>query len=220
MLKLTEISRRYPGKVPVTALNRLNLSVERGEFVSIVGSSGSGKSTLMHILGCLDRPDEGQYLLDGRDISRASASTRAAIRREYIGFVFQNFQLIEGCTALENVELSLILRGYDVHTRHRLAREALDAVGLSSRMHHRPGALSGGQQQRVAIARACVGNSPLILADEPTGNLDGENAASIMALLSSLHSQGRTLILITHDPNVAKQAQRQLRLENGILREL
>ena len=217
MLSLTGISRRYPGNIPVTALDGVNLTVEDGDFVSIVGSSGSGKSTLMHILGCLDRPDQGEYLLDGCSVSRASPAMRAQLRRDHIGFVFQDFQLIEGCTALENVELPLVFRGIAPQERRRMAMRALDAVGLSERMHHRPSELSGGQQQRVSIARACAGNPSLILADEPTGNLDEANTDAIMTLLESLHREGHTLILITHDADVAARAGRRLRLENGRL---
>jgi len=221
LLQLSGICRYYPppesGCAPVTALEQVSLHVRPGEFVSIIGHSGSGKSTLMHILGCLDRPDSGNYVLDGIDTCACTAAQRAAIRREHIGFIFQSFHLIEGSSALENVELPLIFRGISSRERKQLARHALETVGLSARMHHRPGELSGGQQQRVAIARAIAAAPGLLLADEPTGNLDTENSAQIMELLCSLHRQGHTLVLITHDPAVAARAQRTLRLENGRL---
>lgn len=200
----------------VCALNKISLTVPDNQFLSIVGASGSGKTTLMNILGCLDRPTSGRYLLGGRDVGALSSDALAALRGREIGFVFQSFRLSPDMSALENVALPLIFQG--VPRRERLARaaQALERVGLAQRMRHRPGALSGGQQQRVAIARAVCTNPRLLLADEPTGNLDGAAAAEIMHMLDMLHDEGRTIVLITHDPAVARRAQRTVTIENGV----
>lgn len=216
MLKMTGVEKIYStGVVSVTALSGVNLSVEEGEFVAIVGPSGSGKSTLMNLIGCLDVPTSGQYWLDGREVSRLSDDELADIRNLKVGFVFQGFNLLARLSALENVELPLIYRGYGAGERRRLAMEALNRVGLGERLHHKPSELSGGQQQRVAIARALAGNPALILADEPTGNLDSQSGRDVLNNLQELHRQGRTIILITHDNDVAAKAKRIIRIQDG-----
>lgn len=215
LIELERVSKVYEGGERVTALADVSLTIDRGEFVAVVGQSGSGKSTLMNILGCLDLPSGGRYRLDGVDVSRASAATLAQVRSRQIGFVFQGFHLIPSLTALENVELPLIYRGMGRDERRRRAEESLRRVGLSQRMRHRPNELSGGQQQRVAIARALAAQPPLILADEPTGNLDSTSGAEIMAMLHALHQDGHTVVLITHDAAVAQQAQRRIEIKDG-----
>lgn len=216
LISLENIVKIYEtGTVSVKALDRVNIAVHRGEWLAIVGQSGSGKSTLMNVMGCLDTPSDGRYYLDGRDVSRLSAKELADIRGRQIGFVFQKFHLIPDLTALENVELPLLYRGLSASARRRLAMESLKRVGLENRMHHRPGELSGGQQQRVAIARAVAAHPPLILADEPTGNLDTASGEAVMALLKSLHEDGHTVVLITHDSRVADQAERTVTLVDG-----
>lgn len=215
LIELERVSKVYEGGERVTALADVSLTIDRGEFVAVVGQSGSGKSTLMNILGCLDLPSGGRYRLDGVDVSRASAATLAQVRSRQIGFVFQGFHLIPSLTALENVELPLIYRGMGRDERRRRAEESLRRVGLSQRMRHRPNELSGGQQQRVAIARALAAQPPLILADEPTGNLDSASGAEIMAMLHALHQDGHTVVLITHDAAVAQQAQRRIEIKDG-----
>ncbi len=199
------------------ALRDATFSVGRGEMVAIVGRSGSGKSTLMNLLGCLDRPTAGSYRLDGREVAALSRGELAALRNREIGFVFQQFHLVGGLTARENVELPLVYRGLPRADRRRRAEEALDCVGLGDRLSHRPAELSGGQQQRVAIARAMVGEPPLLLADEPTGNLDTRSAAEVMAVLHRLHGQGHTVLLITHDTALAASLPRCLHMEDGVL---
>lgn len=181
----------------------------------MVGSSGSGKSTMMNILGCLDVPTSGSYLLDGQDVSHFTDDELSEIRNEKIGFIFQGFHLIPGLSALENVELPLLYRGVPRHERRSAAIEALTRMGLASRLHHRPNQMSGGQQQRVAIARAIVGKPPIILADEPTGNLDQKTGAEVMSLLAELHREGKTIVLITHDQKVAACAQRIIEISDG-----
>ena len=216
LIQLEQIKKTYgQGETAVHALQDLSLTVCRGEFAAIVGQSGSGKSTLMNLLGCLDFPDEGRYLLQGRPIDRLQREALTPIRRETIGFVFQQFHLIPSLTALENAELPLLYRRLSRKERRQKALWALDQVGLAHRAHHRPGQLSGGQQQRAAIARAIAADPPILLADEPTGNLDRENARRIMDILTRLWQDGRTLILITHDPTVAQQAPRRLCLQDG-----
>ena len=203
------------GDVELRALDGVSFSIDREEFVSIMGHSGSGKSTMMNILGCLDVPDEGEYRLDGQSVGGMTSDSLARIRNSTIGFVFQGFNLLPRATALENVELPLIYAG--VHARERRERgvSALERVGLADRIGHRPNQLSGGQQQRVAIARALVGETPLILADEPTGNLDTATSAEIMDLFTSLNRSGKTVVLVTHEPDVAEYSARIIRFQDG-----
>ena len=205
------------GEEEIRALDGVNLRVEQGEFVAVVGQSGSGKSTLMHLLGCLDRPTDGCYRLGGRDVSTLSQRELARIRNRQIGFVFQGFNLIAGLSALENVELPLSYRRMPAARRRELATECLCRVGLSHRLHHRPSEMSGGQQQRVAIARAVATQPDLILADEPTGNLDPQSGSEVMELLCQLNREGKTILLITHDSGIAAKAQRAVRMHNGRL---
>ncbi len=214
MIRLEHLHKIYQdGSLSVHALRDVNLHVPRGEFVTIMGPSGSGKSTLLHILGCLDHPTEGQYLFDGRDVRNFNDRELALTRNKRIGFVFQSFNLLVRETALENVTLPLLYAGEkNVMSR---GREALDAVGLSHRAHHRPGQLSGGEQQRVAIARAIVKQPDLILADEPTGNLDSAVGHQIMQLFDNVQKQGITIVLITHNPEIARLGSRTLQLRDG-----
>jgi len=201
----------------VTALRDVTFSVDRGEMIAVVGRSGSGKSTLMQLLGCLDRPTAGSYRLEGREVTELSVGRLAALRGREIGFVFQQFHLLPTLTALENVELPLLYRGIPRRERRRRAEECLCQMGLAHRLTHMPAELSGGQQQRVAIARAVAGRPPLVLADEPTGNLDRASAAGVMECLRRLHRQGTTLLLITHDEGLAASLPRRLRLAEGRL---
>lgn len=203
------------GENEVRALDGVSFSVEPGEFVAVVGQSGSGKSTLMNILGCLDTPTSGEYRLEGQDVAGLSEKKLTQIRNREIGFVFQGFNLIPGLDALENVELPLLYRGLPREERRRLAQEALEEVGLSGRVHHKPNQMSGGQQQRVAIARAIAAKPPIILADEPTGNLDSKSGESVMNILNSLNEEGKTVILITHDDKIAKTAGRTIKIQDG-----
>jgi putative ABC transport system ATP-binding protein len=205
----------HTGDVELRALDGVSFSVERGEFVSIMGHSGSGKSTMMNILGCLDVPDGGEYALDGERTDRLSKDELAKIRNAKIGFVFQGFNLLPRATALENVELPLIYSGVPGKTRKERGKNALERVGLADRMGHRPSQMSGGQQQRVAIARALVGETPLILADEPTGNLDTKTSAEIMDLFVALNREGKTIILVTHEPDIAEYSARTIRFQDG-----
>lgn len=204
-----------PGENEVWALDHVSLEVQKGEFVAIIGHSGSGKSTLMNMLGCLDVPTSGEYYLNGKDVSELGDNQLSEIRNEEIGFIFQGFNLISNLTAIENVELPLIYRGIGRGERHKLAMEALNMVGLEKRIHHKPAEMSGGQQQRVAIARAIAAKPPVILADEPTGNLDSVSTKEIMGILRSLHDTGRSVILITHDNDIAEQAKRVVRILDG-----
>lgn len=204
-----------PGENEVRALDGVSLTIDRGEYVAIIGQSGSGKSTLMNMLGCLDVPTSGEYLLNGQDVSDMSDDELSDIRNKEIGFIFQGFNLIPNLTAVENVELPLIYRGVGKKERNELAVEALKMVGLSHRMDHKPSEMSGGQQQRVAIARAIAARPPVILADEPTGNLDTASSKEIIAILKGLHKEGRTVILITHDNEIADQAKRVIRIRDG-----
>ena len=203
------------GDVEVRALNGVSLHIRPREFVSIIGPSGSGKSTLMNMIGCLDVATSGEYYLDGKRVENMSENELAAIRNEKIGFIFQGFNLLNKLTAEENVELPLIYRGVAPARRRELAEEALARVGLEGRMHHKPKELSGGQQQRVAIARALSSKPPLILADEPTGNLDSKSGVEVMKMLKEIHAEGNTIVLITHDADVAQQAQRVVRIADG-----
>ena len=218
MIRLENIRKTYKmGDIQVHALDGISMGISRGEALAIVGPSGSGKSTLMNIIGCLDTPTSGTYILNDRAVSRLSGNELAEVRNTQIGFVFQSYNLLPRQTALENVELPLIYRGLPGRVRREYALAALEKVGLTDRMRHRPTELSGGQQQRVAIARALVGDSPVILADEPTGNLDSTSGRDVMNVLLKLHRQGKTLILITHDSHVAKLAERQVRIIDGRL---
>ena len=204
-----------PGENEVRALDGVSLAVYKGEFVAIVGHSGSGTSTLMNMIGCLDTPTSGTYFLNGQDVSALSDNALSAIRNEQIGFIFQSFNLIKNLNALENVELPLIYRGLPAGKRRLLALEALERVGLASRMDHRPNQMSGGQQQRVAVARAIAAHPPLILADEPTGNLDTRAGARVFEIIRALHAEGNTIVLITHDEGLARKAQRIVRITDG-----
>ncbi|MDP4120776.1 MAG: ABC transporter ATP-binding protein [Bacillota bacterium] len=199
----------------VKALDDVSIEIESGEIVSVIGQSGSGKSTLMNILGCLDTPTKGEYCLNGRDVGKLSERELSVIRNRTIGFIFQSFNLVPTLSALENVELPLIYRGISRAERQELAKEALLKVGLSERMKHRPRELSGGQQQRVAIARALAANPPVILADEPTGNLDTACGTAVMEILLGLQNEGKTVILITHDKNTADLAGRKICIQDG-----
>ena len=201
--------------VVVHALRRIDLTIQKGEFVAIVGVSGSGKSTMMNIIGCLDRPTQGRYTLDGIDVTRRSNDARAIVRNRLIGFVFQGFNLLPRTTALENVELPLVYRGVSTGDRRKRALEALGAVGLADRLHHTPNQLSGGQQQRVAIARALVTSPPLLLADEPTGNLDTRTSFEVLGLLQRLNREGITIVLVTHEPDIAACATRVITMRDG-----
>jgi putative ABC transport system ATP-binding protein len=216
LLDLAGVSRRYQmGAETIWALHDVTFSVSPGEFVGIVGQSGSGKSTLLNILGCLDTATDGSYRLRGRDVRGLSDDALSDLRNREIGFVFQTFQLLPRTTALENVELPLVYRGIGPARRRALARHALERVGLGRRMRHRPNELSGGQRQRVAIARALVAEPAILLADEPTGNLDSATGREILALFAELHASGNTIILVTHEPAIAAQCPRALRLSDG-----
>jgi len=214
LIRLDAVTKVYRmGEVELRALDRVSLTIRAGEFVAIMGPSGSGKTTMMNLLGCLDVPSEGSYLLDGTDVGRRTDDQLANIRNRKIGFVFQSFNLIPRTTALRNVELPMIYAG--IRDRATRARSALERVGLGHRMKHLPSELSGGQQQRVAIARAMVVDPAILLADEPTGNLDSASSAEIMKLLVELNEQGRTIVLITHEEDIARYARRVVRLHDG-----
>ncbi len=219
MIELRGVSKAYwTGAGPVHALNKLDLKIEAGEFVSIMGQSGSGKSTLMNILGCLDRPTEGQYLLGDLDVANLSDKSRSALRGRWFGFIFQNYNLLPRLSALEQVELPLLYN--QVPNRRRRASEALDRLGLSDRLHHRPDQLSGGQQQRVAIARSLVVNPQVILADEPTGALDTDTGNEIMEILSDLVEERRiTVVVVTHEPHIADWSKRSILMRDGLIRD-
>ncbi|MCZ6446596.1 MAG: ABC transporter ATP-binding protein [Planctomycetota bacterium] len=216
--ELRAVHRTYlkpDGSVLVDALGGIDLCIEVGEYIAVMGASGSGKSTLMNILGCLDRPTAGSYRLDGGDVSSMSDDELSRIRREKIGFVFQAYNLISELNALENVEVPLFYQGVSRAERHRRGVAKLEQVGLGDRLSHRPSELSGGEQQRVAIARALVNNPAVIMADEPTGNLDSKTGQTILDLLSNLHSQGMTIIVVTHDERIAEHCQRVVLLRDG-----
>jgi putative ABC transport system ATP-binding protein len=216
LISLTEIRKNYVmGKEVLEVLKGVSLTIEKGEYVALMGPSGSGKSTLMNMIGCLDSPTSGNYILNGQDVSRMRDSELAEIRNKEIGFVFQTFNLMPRQTALENVALPLIYAGIKKTVREEMARKALIDVGLSDRMGHRPNELSGGQRQRVAVARALVNNPAILLADEPTGNLDSKTSVEIMNLFDELHARGNTIILVTHEEDIAKYAKRVVRLRDG-----
>jgi len=216
LIEVSHLMKIYnPGENEVRALDDVSLQIKQGEFVAIIGQSGSGKSTFMNILGCLDIPTSGNYYLNGKDVSDLSDDELSEIRNQEIGFIFQGFNLIPGLTALENVELPLIYRNVPATKRRELAVESLKKVGLEKRMEHKPAEMSGGQQQRVAIARALAAAPPIILADEPTGNLDSKSSHEIMEILGKLHAEGKTVILITHDDGIAASAKRVIRIMDG-----
>ena len=216
LIEIRDIYKIYnPGENEVRALDGIDLTVEHGEFLAIVGQSGSGKSSLMNMLGLLDIPTSGTYTLDGVDVANMTDDELSEIRNKEIGFIFQGFNLIPSLTAVENVELPLVYRGMKKEERNKLALEALERVGLSHRLDHLPKQMSGGQQQRVAIARAVAARPPIILADEPTGNLDSHSGVEVMKILHELHEEGRTIILITHDNDIANEAQRVIRIQDG-----
>jgi len=216
IISLKDISRFYEvGTETVKALNGIDLSIHKNEFVAMMGPSGSGKSTVMNILGCLDTPTRGSYFLNDVDVSKMTDSELAEVRNREIGFIFQTFNLLLRSTALENVVLPLIYAGYPKHQRIEMAKEALEHVQLGDRINHRPNELSGGQRQRVAIARALVNNPSIVLADEPTGNLDSKTSVEIMGLLEEIHGEGNTIILVTHEPDIALHAHRIVRLMDG-----
>ena len=219
IIALSDVHKVYDtGEVKVAALRGVSLSVLRGEFVSIVGASGSGKSTLMNLIGCLDRPTSGRYLFDGEDTSRMSRTELAHIRNRKLGFVFQGFNLLKRHTAVENVEMPLIYAGVGARERRRRAMEMLKLVGLTERAHHTPAQLSGGQQQRVAIARALINRPQLLLADEPTGNLDSRTGAEILAEFERLNRElGQTIVIVTHDSGLAAHAPRQVTVRDGLI---
>lgn len=218
MIRLDNVTKTYTmGEIELTVLKGISLDVISGDFYSIIGPSGSGKSTLMNILGCLDVPTSGEYFLDGKEISTYNENDLARIRNEKIGFIFQKFNLLPRLDAFENVELPLIYRGVKSKKRKEETEMALDSVGLYDRMHHKPNELSGGQQQRVAIARALVGNPSVLLADEPTGNLDTKSGNEVLDILESLNKRGRTIIVITHDFEVAERSKTEITLRDGII---
>ncbi len=216
MLEVTDLCKVYrDGDREIWALDHVSLTIREGEMVAIMGSSGSGKSTLMNILGCLDQPTSGSYILNGQEVARLSQQEQATLRNRELGFVFQSFNLLPRMSALQNVELPLVYAGVSVEKRRKLAEEALIKVGLGQRMGHKPKELSGGQQQRVAIARALVNKPKLILADEPTGNLDSHASIEIMALFQELHASGMTVVMVTHEPDIAEYTERIVTFRDG-----
>ena len=217
IIALRQVSKIYRiGEVEIPALNDVSLEIERGAFVAIMGASGSGKSTLLNVLGCLDRPTAGQYFLDDAETSRLSSEALAGVRNRKIGFVFQNFNLLARTTALENVELPLFYGPWmSGAAKRKKARALLERVGLGDRFHHHPSQLSGGQQQRVAIARALINDPPLVLADEPTGNLDSKSGTEIMAVFEQLNAEGITVVMVTHEDDIARYARRVIHMRDG-----
>ena len=217
-IRLRDIKKIYKmGGQELAALNGINLDIKRGEFAALMGPSGSGKSTLMNILGCLDRPTVGSYELEGKEVAHLSDYELAVMRNKHIGFVFQNFNLLSRISSLENVALPLVYAGVGASERRKRAQEVLEAVGLGDRAEHLPNELSGGQRQRVAIARALVNNPEIIMADEPTGNLDTKSTKEIMEIFQEMHGRGKTIILVTHEPEIAVCANRQLLVRDGVI---
>jgi len=221
LIKLNKIKKIYDQgeENEFHALDGINLEIGKGDFVAIMGVSGSGKSTLMNIIGCLDKPTSGVYFLEGDEIEKKSSSELVKIRRNKIGFVFQNFNLLPRMQAVKNVELPLVYKGVRPKKRRQIAKKMLEEVGLGNRIRHRPNMLSGGEQQRVAIARALVNNPSVLLADEPTGNLDSKSGSQVMDLLSKLHKEGTTIIVVTHDPKIAAKTDRVIKINDGIIEE-
>ena len=218
LISLTDIGRKYViGAETIHALKSVSLTINKGEFVALMGPSGSGKSTLMNILGCLDTPTKGVYILNGNQVSQMSDGELAEIRNKEIGFVFQTFNLLPRSSSLDNVALPLVYAGVSREERDGRATKTLESVGLGNRVHHKPNELSGGQRQRVAIARALVNNPSIILADEPTGNLDTKTSVEIMGLLEEIHSKGNTIILVTHEEDIAQHAHRIVRMRDGLI---
>lgn len=216
LIEMKNITKEYSvGEIKIKALDNVSLQISKGEFVAITGQSGSGKSTIMNILGCLDKPESGTYILNGQDVFRANGKKLSQIRNREIGFIFQSFNLISSLSAEENIELPLIYRGIKKAERRILAKNALAMVGLENRAEHLPGQLSGGQQQRVAIARAIALSPPLILADEPTGNLDAASGKEIMSILLRLNKEGKTIVMITHDNAIASVIPKQIKISDG-----
>ena len=216
IITVDNINKTYKnGSLELQVLKNISFKVDKGEFLAIMGSSGSGKSTMMNILGCLDNQYEGRYILDGIDISKSTENELSEIRNKKIGFIFQSFNLLPRLTALENVELPLVYSSVPKEERHKRANELLEMVGLKDRTHHRPNELSGGQRQRVAIARALVNNPSIILADEPTGNLDSKSEGEIIEILQKLNKMGKTIVIVTHEPNIGEIAQRKIVFKDG-----
>ena len=218
LISLSNIRKTYIlGAQTVHALKKIDLEIQRGEYVALMGPSGSGKSTLMNVIGCLDTPSQGEYWLNGKEVSKMSDVDLSKVRNDEIGFVFQTFNLLTRLTALENVALPLVYAGIPLKERHERAAETLKKVGLSDRFHHKPNELSGGQRQRVAVARALINNPSLLLADEPTGNLDTQTSHEIMALFEERHDAGNTIVLVTHEEDIAKHAKKIVRLRDGLI---
>ena len=218
IITVDKVNKTYKnGSLELQVLKNISFKVDKGEFLAIMGSSGSGKSTMMNILGCLDNQYEGRYILDGIDISKSTENELSEIRNKKIGFIFQSFNLLPRLTALENVELPLVYSSIPKEERHKRANELLEMVGLKDRTHHRPNELSGGQRQRVAIARALANEPPIILADEPTGNLDSKSSVEIMQIFSKLNEQGKTVIIVTHEPDIAQYTKRIITFKDGTI---
>ena len=218
LIEIDGVTKRYKlGEQIVYVLNGVNLNIERGEYTALMGPSGSGKSTLMNIIGCLDSPTEGTFFLNNKEVSKMSDSALSEVRNTEIGFVFQTFNLLNRLNAIENVSLPLVYAGIPKKEREERAKEVLDKVGLGDRMSHKPNELSGGQRQRVAVARALINNPSILLADEPTGNLDTQTSHEIMALFEEIHSAGNTIVLVTHEEDIAQHAKRIIRLRDGVV---
>lgn len=220
LIQVSDIGRKYViGSETIHALKSVTLQIDKGEFVALMGPSGSGKSTLMNILGCLDTPTRGEYILNGINVSDMTDDELAEVRNKEIGFVFQTFNLLPRSTSLDNVALPLVYAGYSKKKREELAQKALESVGLGNRVEHKPNELSGGQRQRVAVARALINDPSIILADEPTGNLDTKTSIEIMGLLEEIHSRGNTIILVTHEEDIAQHAHRIVRMRDGLIED-